>query len=81
MQHVAHRVRGGYALIPEIVAANQKAWDKQRKTFVAIPCDATGKPNGKQKFRAVVRGDLFGLYSTGTGCIVISSPNAKRDEA
>ena len=69
---VAHRAKGGFALIPDAVVNDQPGWNASRKTFPAIPCDGCGRPIGSG-FRAVLRGDLYGLGTPGTGDCTISN--------
>lgn len=69
---IAHRVRGMMAMVPDTVVNDQKCWDESRKSFPAIPCDPLGRPCGAP-FRAVLRGDLYGLHTTGTGDMVVSN--------
>lgn len=69
---VSHRTKGGFALIPDVVVNDQRGWDASRRSFPAIPCDACGRVIGAS-FRAVLRGDLYGLHTTGTGDCVVSN--------
>lgn len=69
---VAHRANGGFALIPDSVVNDQNGWDASRKSFPAIPCDSTARATGPS-FRAVLRGDLYGLHTAGTGDCTVSS--------
>ena len=62
---IAHRANG-FAIIPDAVVLDQKGWDASRKSFKAIPCTSTGKVIAKG-FRAILRGDLYGLHTAGTG--------------
>lgn len=66
---IAHRANG-FAVIPDAVVLDQKGWDASRKSFQAFPCTSTGKIIGKG-FSAVLRGDLYGLHTAGTGDCVI----------
>lgn len=78
MPVIAHLKTGKKCVIlPDIVANDQKHWDATRKPFFAILCDITGKPlemrRGRHQGRTVVlRGDLYGLHTTGTGDPVVS---------
>ena len=58
-KYVAHMGadKSGRAIIPDQVAGDQKAYDG--KTFPALV-------NG-YKVRVMLRGDLYGLHTTGTG--------------
>ena len=69
---VAHRAKGGFALIPDVVVNDQNGWDNKGKSFPAIPCDSTGRAIGPS-IRARLRGELYGLYTTGTGDVTISN--------
>ena len=63
---IAHRGNGGFAIIPDAVINDQKGWSASRKSFQALPCTSTGKIIGKG-FSAILRGDLYGLHTSGTG--------------
>ena len=69
---IAHRAEGGFAMIPDVVINDQKGWDASRKSFPAIPCDSIGRAIGPS-FRAVLRGDLYGLHTSGTGDCTVSN--------
>lgn len=71
--YIAARAKTGFALIPAQVADSQRSYSDSRRPFVAIPCDTCGRPTGAKPFRAVLRGDLYGLYTTGTGDMIISN--------
>ena len=73
MDSIAHRAGGGFALVPERVANNQEEFSKSGKSFLAVPCYITGRRDGRKAFRAVLRGDLYGLGTTGVGDMVISN--------
>ena len=71
---MARRAGGGFALIPNHVAAAQVWHDENKITFGAHPCDSTGRQiPGEAPFRAILRGDLYGLHTTGTGDITIAN--------
>lgn len=70
---IATRAKTGFALIPANVATLQKTFADSRASFKAIPCDTCGRPTGAKPFRAILRGDLYGLDTTGTGEMVISN--------
>lgn len=79
---IAHRKTGGFCLVPDHVAANQKFWDESRKRFMAVPCDCRGIPlPNKRKLAVVLRGDLYGLHTTGTGSMVVSSAQYRKEKA
>ena len=71
--YLAHRANGAFALIPNAVADDQKGFDASRKSFLPIPADNCGRPTGAKPFRAILRGDLYGLHTTGTGDLTISN--------
>ncbi len=76
---IARRKNGGFALVPERVSADQKHWDTCRKPFSAVPCDALGKPiPGAKAVMMVLRGDLYGLHTTGTGDMVVAQHRYER---
>ena len=62
---IAHRANG-FAVIPDAVINDQRGWSASRKSFRALPCTSTGKIIGKG-FSAILRGDLYGLGTSGTG--------------
>lgn len=65
-QYCARTVSGRVVHIPDQVAADQHAYD--RKSFPVRQVTKVGVPMG----RAVLRGDLYGLGTHGTGDPVVS---------
>ena len=81
MPHVAHRKNGGYVLVPDHVAENQKHWDETRKRFTGRPCDSAGVLiPGARAVACVLRGDLYGLHTTGTGDMVVVQHRYEKKE-
>lgn len=62
--YLAHTVNGKTVMLPDMVAGDQKAFDGKRFTG---RCSA-----GIVPIRMTLRGDLYGLHSTGTGDPVVS---------
>lgn len=70
--NVAHAVKGGYFLIPDRVATNQKFYSDTKRPFSAKRCDSTGVVIGGSR-TVILRGDLYGLDTPGTGDMVVST--------
>lgn len=67
----AHTVTGRQrAIVPREVAENQKDWDG--KTFPIYLVPTYGRHGMPRKGRARLRGDLYGLHTSGTGDMVVS---------
>ena len=77
---IAHRKNGGYVSLPERVALNQAHYSDSKIPFKAAPCDGCGNPTGKPSVMVVLRGDLYGLHTTGTGDPVVSSYSYTRNK-
>ena len=75
---IAHKKNGGYVILPERVATNQKHYSESRTPFKATPCDVAGRPTGKESVMVVLRGDLYGLNTTGTGDPVVTRHSYRR---
>lgn len=69
---MAHAVKGGYFLIPDRVATNQKFYSDNKKPFAARRCDICGNPIGGSRM-VILRGDLYGLGTDVTGDMVVST--------
>ena len=63
-RYLARTVSGAAVYIPDAVAVDQKHYDGQ--TFPAL------RPNG-QRVRVKLRGDLYGLWTSGTGDAIVST--------
>ena len=74
---IAHKKNGGYVILPERVAANQAHYSESRMPFKATPCDNRGNPTGTG-IMVVLRGDLYGLNTTGTGDPVVTRHSYRR---
>lgn len=78
---IAHRKNGGYVLVPDYVSANQKHFDETRKPFRCQQCDSTGTPIEGPSKPYVLRGDLYGLHTTGTGTMVVSMIRQQKEKS
>lgn len=75
---IAHKKNGGFVILPTRVADNQQHYSETRQPFMALPCDNTGRSLGKPGIMVVLRGDLYGLSTTGTGDPVVTSYRYRR---
>ena len=62
----AHTTGNGTVIVPDEVANDQEAYDG--KTFPALKLHNCGEPT---KCRARLRGELYGLHTSGTGDMVV----------
>ncbi len=63
------------AIVPDQVAEDQRGWDESGKSFPAIRAGAFGNPlpGAPRKVRVRVDGEAYGLYTPGTGDMVVKS--------
>jgi hypothetical protein len=61
----------GFVIVPDQIAADQKAHDRAQTVFRAYRCDMTGWEIGGY-VNVRVNGDAYGLWTTGTGDMRVS---------
>lgn len=71
-RYAARHTNGAIVTIPDQVASDQRAFDG--RSFPVLVRDWAGR---ESKRRAVLRGDLYGLWTAGAGDCVVSSIAAR----